>query len=117
MRPARVLGCRVEALRAHRRAGGGEQRPVRVEGSSVYRCSVVLRNRADIEVVLPALDLSLTDTQGRLIARRVLQRHRPGRVVSPRSAPARELALQATLQAALPSAEPVAGYTIELFYP
>lgn len=86
---------------------------VRVEKSSVYRLSVALRNRAAFEVALPALELSLTDAQGQLVARRVIRPAELG--VKPATvAASRELALQATLQAAT---APVAGYTIELFYP
>jgi hypothetical protein len=77
---------------------------------------VALSNRAGIEVALPALDLALTDSQGRLIARRVLFAADLGAAQATLGA-GRELALQATLQAELPATEPVAGYTIELFYP
>ena len=86
---------------------------VRVEKSSVYRLSVALRNRAALEVALPALELSLTDGQGQLVARRVLSASELG-VNTTTLGAGRELQLQATLQAAT---APVAGYTIELFYP
>ena len=86
---------------------------VRVEKSSVYRLSVALRNRAALEVALPALELSLTDSQGQLVARRVLSTTELG-VKQATLGAGRELQLQATLQAAT---APVAGYTIELFYP
>jgi predicted Zn finger-like uncharacterized protein len=86
---------------------------VRVEKSSVYRLSVALRNRAALEVALPALELSLTDGQGQLVARRVLSAGELGVNLTTLGA-GRELQLQATLQAAT---APVAGYTIELFYP
>ncbi len=72
-----------------------------------------MRNRAPIAVALPALELSLTDGQGTLVARRVLNAAELG--VNQATVPAgRDLTLQATLQAAT---APVAGYTIELFYP
>lgn len=86
---------------------------VRVEKSSVYRLSVALRNRAALEVALPALELSLTDGQGKLVARRVLSVSEFG-VNQATLGAGRELQLQATLQA---TTAPVAGYTIELFYP
>jgi hypothetical protein len=90
---------------------------VRVEKSRFYKLSVALRNRAGIDVALPALELSLTDSQGQLLSRRVLNATELG--VKQATLPAgRELTLQATLQAGLkPEAAPVAGYTIELFYP
>jgi hypothetical protein len=111
-----LLGCRIEAARAIGALAVESSGLVRVESSGLYKLSVALRNQAGIEVALPALDLSLTDTQGRLIARKVLLAADLG--VAPSTLGAgRELALQATLQAALPATEPVAGYTIELFYP
>ena len=86
---------------------------VRVEGSSQYRLSVVLRNRAAMALALPAIDLTLTDTQGRVIARRALAARELG-AASTTIAGASELPLQATL--AIPE-RPVSGYTIEVFYP
>ncbi len=86
---------------------------VRVEKSSIYKLSVALRNRAALEVALPALELSLTDSQGQLVARRVLTATELG-VNQATLGAGRELAVQATLRAAT---APVAGYTIELFYP
>ena len=89
----------------------------RVDTSDLYRLAVTLRNQADTTVALPAIDLSLTDAQGRLVSRRVLRVAELGSSQD-RLAAGRELVLQATLQVAgAPAAEPVAGYTIELFYP
>ena len=64
-------------------------------------------------MALPALELSLTDTQGKLVARRVLPMSELG-VKQATLRAGRELALTTTLQAAT---VPVAGYTIEIFYP
>jgi predicted Zn finger-like uncharacterized protein len=86
---------------------------VRVERSSLYKLSVAMRNREGFDVAVPALDLRLTDAQGKLLARRVLRAAELGAGQATLVA-GRDLALQATLQAAT---EPVAGYTIELFYP
>jgi G:T/U-mismatch repair DNA glycosylase len=94
---------------------------VRVEKTNTYKLNIALRNRANVAVAVPALELSLTDAQGKLMARRVLRTTDFG--VTPSSVPAgRELSLQATLQTAFATAnnepqEAVAGYTIELFYP
>jgi predicted Zn finger-like uncharacterized protein len=81
--------------------------------AGLYRLSVALRNRESHAVALPALDLTLTDTQGRLVARRVLQAAElPG---APEAlAAGAEWVAQATLQA---EGMALAGYTIELFYP
>ncbi len=89
----------------------------RVETSDQYRLAMTLRNQADSDLALPAIELSLTDTQGRLISRRVLRLAELGPTPD-RLAAGREVVLQATLQVAtVPASEPVAGYTIELFYP
>ncbi|MDO8419745.1 MAG: DUF3426 domain-containing protein, partial [Rubrivivax sp.] len=111
-----LLGCRIEAARAIDALTVESSGLVRVEASSVYKLSVALRNRAGIDVALPALDLALTDTQGRLIARKVLLAADLGAATATLGA-GRELALQATLQTVQPDTAAVAGYTIELFYP
>jgi predicted Zn finger-like uncharacterized protein len=109
-----VLGCRVEPARAINSLAVESSGLVRIERSSIYRLQVALRNRAGIEVALPFLDLSFTDSQGRLIARKVLQPSELGSSLNTLGA-GRELALQTTLQAG--AGEPISGYTIELFYP
>lgn len=105
--------CQVGAARSIEELTVESSGLVRVEKSSVYRLSVALKNRAPIEVALPALELALTDAQGQLVARRVLNAAELG-VTQNTLAAGREVQLQATLQAAT---APVAGYTIELFYP
>ncbi len=107
------LGCSIGAARSINDLSVESSGLVRVEKSSVYRLSVVLRNRAAIELALPALELALTDSAGQLVSRRVLTAAELG-VTQATLAAGRELTLQATLQAAT---APVAGYTIELFYP
>ena len=108
-----LLGCRVQAVQAIDSLVVQSSGLVRVEKSNIYKLHLALRNRAAIEVAVPALDLTLSDSQGKLLARRVLRAAELG--VNQGTLPAgRELALQATLQAAT---EPVAGYTLELFYP
>lgn len=106
-------GCTVQPLRRIQQLSVQSSGLNRLEGAGVYRLQLVLHNRADTAVMLPALDLTLTDPQGQLLARRVLQ--------------SAELGLsQAALQAG--QALPVqlllgtgelraAGYTLELFYP
>lgn len=107
------LGCRVGAARSIEGLAVESSGLVRVEQSDVYRLTVALRNRSAIALALPALDLSLTDTQGRLLARRVMHAPELGARQETLAA-GRELALQATLQT---GPDVVAGYTIELFYP
>jgi predicted Zn finger-like uncharacterized protein len=106
-------GCSVQPLRRIAQLSVESSGLNRLEGSSLYRLQLVLRNRADTAVMMPALDLALTDPQGQLVARRVL--------------PVAELGVaQAALQAGqeLPITVLVAtgdrqveGYTLELFYP
>jgi predicted Zn finger-like uncharacterized protein len=107
------LECQVGAARSINELTVESSGLVRVEKSSIYRLSVALRNRAAIPLALPALELALTDNGGQLVARRVLTAAELG-VNQATLAAGRELTLQATLQAAT---APVAGYTIELFYP
>ena len=100
-----------------------------VEGSSFtpvpaqiqqYRLAVLLRNRADSALALPSFELSLTDSGGALLARRVL-----GPADFAASAPASgnpagtiaaksELSLQTTLRS---NDARLVGYTVEVFYP
>jgi predicted Zn finger-like uncharacterized protein len=108
-----ALDCRVGEFRQIESLSVESSGLVRVEGSPVYRLSVTLRNRAGVEVAAPALDLALTDAQGRPIARRVLQMsdlYLPLRALKPGS----ELPIQVPLGIA---DRPVSGYTIEIFYP
>lgn len=89
----------------------------RVEKSSLYKLSLTLKNRSDLALAIPALDVSLTDSDGRLVARRVLtpaELGLPGG--DPTIAAGADLPLLAVLQ--LDRAAPaVSGYTVELFYP
>ena len=120
-RACAALNCKVEAAQAIENLAVESSGLVRVEKSNLYRLQVGLRNRAGIDLAVPALDVTLTDSQGRLIARRVLRAAELGAPQATISA-GREFNLQATLQAAAPPGgaepvQPIAGYTIELFYP
>ncbi len=106
-------GCRVDPVRAIDKLAVESSGLVRVEKSQVYRLQLVLRNRSDIPLAWPAFDLTLSDSAGKAVARRVLRAAELG-VNEATLAGGRELPLQATLQAAT---EPIVGYTLELFYP
>ncbi len=113
------LGCEIGPARQLEVLSVESSGLVRVERSNLYKLQVSLRNRADHPVALPALDLSLTDARGELVARRVLQPAELGAVAAT-IAPGRDLALQATLQSgatANGTARVIAGYTVEMFYP
>lgn len=117
------LGCRLSAPRDLESLSVESSGLLQVAGRrGQYELTVALRNRSALALAVPALELSLTDAQGRLLARRVLL---PAELAATTEAtvPARsDLALQARLQTA-PSSTPgdqtqaVVGYTIELFYP
>jgi predicted Zn finger-like uncharacterized protein len=108
-----VLGCRVEPMR-HIAALSVDSSGLQQVGSEpLYNLSVTLRNRGGVELMVPSLDLVLTDSQGRMIARRVLtmaELGRPSRTVAARS----EISGQVSLST---GEQRVSGYTIEIFYP
>ena len=78
-----------------------------------FRLSVTLRNRGALPVTTPAVELSLTDANGQLIARRALTAGDFRPVVSVIQA-GTEAALHVLLSVANPR---VTGYTVEVFYP
>lgn len=86
---------------------------VTVAGSDWTRLTLVLRNRDRARVLLPAVELTLTDAQGAIVARKVLTMDDLGTDRTAIDA-GNELALQAVLD---PGAQRIVGYTIELFYP
>jgi len=106
-------GCQVQALRRIDQISVDSSGLNRVDNSPYYRFSVLVRNRADTALLAPALDLSLTDNLGALVARRVLRLDELGwqRDQLERG---QELPIQVLLAA---GDRPVTGYTLELFYP
>lgn len=108
-----ALDCSIEAPRAIEALAVESSGLLRIDGTPLYRLSVVLRSRATVALAVPALDLTLTDSQGAVMARRVIQPHELG-VQRANLPPSAEFALQATLSAA---DRPISGYTIEIFYP
>lgn len=108
-----VAGCRVEPPRLIEALAVESSGLVRIESTSLYRLNVVLRSRTPMAVALPSLDLTLTDSQGGVMARRVITPQELGvqRTSLPGGA---ELPMQATLNA---TDKPISGYTIEIFYP
>lgn len=107
-----VIGCRVGEYRQIDALSVESSGLVRVDGAPVYRLAVTLRNRSALEVAAPALDLALTDAQGRQIARRVLQ-------MSDLNLPLRSLkpGSELPIQVPLGIGGAVSGYTVEIFYP
>ncbi len=77
-----------------------------------YKLTVLLRNRSSVLLELPSIDLSLTDVDGSVIARRTLSPvdFRVGSTIAPRS----EVPLSVNISTA---GRRVTGYTVEAFYP
>jgi len=73
-----------------------------------------LHNRVAYAVAQPAIDLTLTDSSGRVVARRVLTPRDFGIAGLASLPPLGETPLQLTLSA---GAERINGYLIETFYP
>ncbi|WP_431108252.1 zinc-ribbon and DUF3426 domain-containing protein [Variovorax paradoxus] len=124
LRPAfaamcRLAGCELTALR---QIGDivieGAAFAREKTGNNDYRLSFTLRNGAMVPLAMPAIELSLLDTQERAVVRRVLTASDYGApaVLAARSdqAASLPLTLSATESAALP---PIAGYRVEAFYP
>lgn len=106
------LGCSVQAPRqldALVVENTALTRPAGVDG---YRLQVLLRNRVDFEIRAPHLELSLTDSAGAVIVRRVL---------SPadfRQAETLSASAEGNWQLELSSRDKrIAGYTVAAFYP
>jgi hypothetical protein len=73
----------------------------------------VLKNRADTALLMPAIDLSITDAGGALVSRRMLTAADLGATRNTIGA-GQELPLQALLMS---NERQLTGYTIEIFYP
>ena len=108
-----LVGCSVQPLRRIEALAVHSSGLNRLEGSTLYRLQVVLQNRADTALMMPALDLTLNDAQGKPIARRVLQAAELGAPQTVLQA-SEELPIKALLST---GERRVDGYTLELFYP
>ena len=119
------VGCQLQPVRRLEALQVDNAALVRTasEGPDRYRLSVTVHNRAEIELAWPHVDLTLTDEQGAVIARRTFSpqdaRLVPGEGKAtaplPGTVPSQQsTTLQWSLQ--LRDLSP-AGYTAELFYP
>ncbi|HET7866676.1 MAG TPA: DUF3426 domain-containing protein, partial [Burkholderiaceae bacterium] len=109
-----VLGCQLQAPRVLDAIVVESTTLTRLDGvAEGYRLTVVLRNRAPYEVQQPYLDLSLTDGDGLVVARRALV---PGDFrTRPAALPQQsETALQLAM---VIEGHRIAGYTVAAFYP
>ena len=108
-----LLGCTVQAPRRIDALTLESTQLGRLDTPGQYRLHLALRNKSDLPVLAPALELTLTDGQGKLVLRRVLQVQDLGW-----AAPAVPAGQAVTLQAILSAgAQRIDGYTVELFYP
>ncbi|WP_271008460.1 DUF3426 domain-containing protein [Paucibacter sp. B51] len=78
-----------------------------------YKLALTLRNKSEYELALPWVELSLTDANGQLIARRALA-PKDFNLSQDALAAATELPVQALLTT---GDKAVSGYSVELFYP
>ena len=108
----RVAGCAVSAPRRIDDVSVESTALTRATGRDAFVFSAVLRNRGATALAMPSIELSLTDGDGRLVARRALS---PAELdASDRLAPGAEAALDVSLGT---GSLRVSGYTAEIFYP
>lgn len=106
-------GCTIEAPRRLEDIVVESTALAKAASGDAFRFSVVLRNRAPTAAAMPWLELTLTDANGELLARRALN-PRELRARSADIGAGAETTLQATLST---GALRVTGYTVEIFYP
>lgn len=110
-----LTGCRIEPLRRIDDIVIESSALNALPGGDAVRLSVVLRNRGVFPLALPAIELTLTDGAGQMIARRILT---PADFGSTGAAAVLPAASEAPLQLVLTtSGRRASGYTVEPFYP
>ncbi len=82
----------------------------------IYQLDVVLRNQTPLPVAVPALELSLTDSQARVVVRRVLTPAELA-VAGASIASDGQLSLSLPLRIRLEDGQMMAGYRTHIFYP
>lgn len=109
----RLAGCSLQPLRRIEALSVESSGLNRLEGAALYRLQLSLRNHGATVLMMPALELSLNDGQGGLVARRVLAAADLG-LRETALAPGQTLAVSAVLST---GGRRIEGYTLELFYP
>ncbi|MEY4415246.1 MAG: hypothetical protein RIQ53_2539 [Pseudomonadota bacterium] len=107
-------GCRVDPLRHISALGIEHSALTRIEHSSLHRLELAVHNRGDTAARLPAIELNLTDAQGRLIARKVLPPDAFEQAADAAVPAGGELRLRGLLST---GGHNVDGYALDLFYP
>ena len=107
-----VADCNLEAPRRIDEVTVDSTALTRAIGLDAFVLSVTLKSRSALPLAMPSVDLTLTDGNGRLVARRALAPRDFGAasVIQPGA----EAALQVMLNA---GSARVTGYTVEIFYP
>jgi predicted Zn finger-like uncharacterized protein len=108
------LDCRIEPLRRLDGLAVESSGLTQLDNASLYRLQVLLRNRDAVPLLTPALDVTLTDNRGDVVARKVLGVRDFASATPVQVAAGSELSLQAVLDA---GDHRVTGYSIEIFYP
>jgi predicted Zn finger-like uncharacterized protein len=109
------LGCRIEPVRQLDAVVIDSSSLVRLIGQ-LHALDVVLKNNRAWPVAMPTLELSLTDGQDQVLARRVLSAQdwpNAPKVL----APGESLPVKLRLSIALSEGQSMAGYRVVLFYP
>jgi predicted Zn finger-like uncharacterized protein len=109
-----ALGCRIEPLRRLDGLVVESSGLTELDNASLYRLQVDLRNRYAQPLLTPALDVTLTDSRGEVVTRRVFSQRDFGSAAPAEMAAGAELSLQAVLDT---GERRVSGYSIEIFYP
>jgi len=108
------LGCRIEPLRRLDGLAVESSGLIQLGNAATYRLQVALHNRDTQTLLTPALDVTLTDSRGEIVSRKVLHPQGLGESVPRTMAAGAELSLQAVLDA---GGRRITGYSIEIFYP
>ena len=108
----RAPQCRIEAPRRIDEVLVESTALTRAAAQDAFVLSVTLRSRSELTLALPSIDLTLTDANGRLVARRALapRDFSAAEVIAPHA----ETPLQVMLSTGTAA---VVGYTVEIFYP
>ena len=109
-----TLDCRIEPLRRLERLAVESSGLTQLDNASQYRLQVALRNRDALPLLTPALDVTLTDNRGDVVARKVLRQRDFGPAVPATVAAGAEVILQAVFDA---GDRRISGYSVEIFYP
>lgn len=108
----RLADCSLEAPRRIDEVAVDSTALTKATGPDAFVLSVTLKSRSVLPLAMPSVDLSLTDGNGRLVARRALAPRDFG--AANVIAPGAEAPLQLMLNA---GSARVTGYTVEIFYP